>query len=197
MLPHSILSPLPPILTVSQTLLAKNFVESGHRDIEPFKALEKTFDQEHRGNLPHAHFLRTYSHRIAAPQTPQKATEKAKAEKPLVPVQEEVSNISTKSSQSTASQATLVSTPKKVGDAVESALPKSDTKKKSKAEQLAERHPKRAKRTNGPPGNPPGTKEAKIAARMSGQLPYEASRLGSSNGKMVLFVSESAETHRG
>lgn len=176
-----------PRLTVSQTLLAKNFVESGHRDIEPFKALEKTFDQEHRGNYPHAYFMRTYCHRIAAPQTPESAREKAKAEGLLVPVAEETSNVSTKSSQSTSSQLTLVSTPKKVGDAVESA--KSDTKKKSKSEQLAERHPKRAKRTNGPPGNPPGTKEAKIAAKMSGQLPYEASKLGSSNGKMVLFVS--------
>jgi hypothetical protein len=104
-------------------------------------------------------------------------------------VAEEVSNISTKSNQTTSSQATLVSTPKKAGDAGENATPKSETKKKGKSEQIAERHPKRAKRTNGPPGNPPGTKEARIAARLSSQLPYESSKLGSSNGKMVLFVS--------
>lgn len=133
--------------------------------------------------------MRTYSHRIAAPQTREKEKEKENGEKPLVPVAEEVSDISTKSTQTKPSQPPMVSTPKKAGDPGESGLPKSDTKKKSKSEQLAERHPKRSKRTNGPPGNPPGTKEAKLAARMSSQLSFESSRLGSSNGKMVLFVS--------
>jgi hypothetical protein len=141
--------------------------------------------------MPHAHFLRTYSHRIAAPQVPEKEKEKQKTEKPLVPVAEEVSSISTKSDQTTSSQATLVPTPKKGGDAAESAPPKSDTKKKSKSEQIAERHPRRSRRTNGPPGNPPGAKHARIVAGMPNQTPYEASKLGSSNGKMVLFVSVS------
>ncbi|CAK7242632.1 MAG: hypothetical protein STHCBS139747_004128 [Sporothrix thermara] len=49
-----------------ETLLSKWFIEGGHRDIEPFKALEKCFDQEHRGPLAHAHFMRTYCHRIPA-----------------------------------------------------------------------------------------------------------------------------------
>ncbi|KAH8912070.1 hypothetical protein BR93DRAFT_57252 [Coniochaeta sp. PMI_546] len=130
--------------------------------------------------------MRTYSHRIAAPQTQER--EREKDGKPLVPLAEEVSDISAKSSVTNSSQATIVATPKKVGDSAEGGTPKSEAKKKSKSEQLAERHPKRSRRSNGPPGNPPGTKEAKIAARMSSQPSYEASRLGSSNGKMVLFM---------
>ncbi len=135
--------------------------------------------------------MRTFSHRIAATHTPEKEKEKEKEkdEKPLVPVAEEASDISMKSDMTKSSQATIVSTPKKVGDPGAGGPPKSEAKRKSKSEQLAERHPKRSRRTNGPPGNPPGTKEAKIASRMSSQLSYEASRLGSSNGKMVLFVS--------
>ncbi|CAK7272634.1 hypothetical protein SEPCBS119000_005229 [Sporothrix epigloea] len=48
----------------AETLLSKWFIEGGHRDIEPFKALGKCFDQEHRGSLTHAHYMRTYCHRI-------------------------------------------------------------------------------------------------------------------------------------
>jgi ankyrin repeat protein/Mg2+ and Co2+ transporter CorA len=161
-----------------ETLLAKNFVENSHkdigaRDIEPFKALEKTFDQEHRGKFAHAHFMRTFSHRI--PASPNH--EREEKEKTLISVAEEQSDVST------TSQATLVTTPKK---APENATPtKGDNKKKSKAEQIAERHPKRSKRTSGPPGNPPGTK---LAARSASQLSFEATKSVSLNGKIVLFM---------
>jgi hypothetical protein len=129
--------------------------------------------------------MRTFCQRIAAPQS----QEKEKEEKLLVPVAEEASDISTKTVQTKSSQGTILSTPKKTADNSEIGPSKSETKKKSKAEQIAERHPKRSKRTNGPPGNPPGTKEAKIAARMSSQMSWETSKMGSSNGKIVLFVS--------
>lgn len=161
-----------------ETLLSKNFVENGlrdmeARDIEPFKALEKTFDQEHRGKFAHAHFMRTFSQRIAASPS----HDKDEKEKTLIPVAEEQSDVSS------TSQATLVPTPKR---GPENGMPtKSDNKKKSKAEQIAERHPKRAKRTNGPPGNPPGTKSA---ARTMSQLSFEATKSVSCNGKIVLFM---------
>jgi ankyrin repeat protein len=45
-------------------LLTKVFIESGHREVEDFKTLEKIFSQEHRGPFVHASFMRTYCQRI-------------------------------------------------------------------------------------------------------------------------------------
>jgi ankyrin repeat protein len=47
-----------------EAMLTKAFVESGHREISEFKALEKCFGQEHRGSTAHSSFMRTFAHRI-------------------------------------------------------------------------------------------------------------------------------------
>ncbi|KAL1846327.1 hypothetical protein Daus18300_014290 [Diaporthe australafricana] len=49
-----------------ETLLIKWFIESGCRDLESYKALTKCFEQEHRGPLPHANFMRPYCQRISS-----------------------------------------------------------------------------------------------------------------------------------
>ena len=57
-----------------ETLLAKAFIEGGHKDIEDFKAVEKCFNQEHRGGEAHAHFMRPWSQRYAiSPRRMEKA----------------------------------------------------------------------------------------------------------------------------
>lgn len=148
--------------------------------MEAYKTLEKCFSQEHRGPLAHAHFMRTFCQRIPGPQTQAPDNE----DRPLVSLSEEPSDASTKPSL-----AESVSTPKKTAGKEESSgTPKSEVKKKGKAEQIAERHPKRPKRNNGPPGNPPHSKD-RPSIRLTNQLSSEVSKLGSSNGKMVLFVS--------
>lgn len=42
------------------------FIESGCRDLEAFKALMKTLEQEHRGPLPHANYMRPFCQRISS-----------------------------------------------------------------------------------------------------------------------------------
>ena len=39
-------------------LLTKRFIEEGATDVEGFKGLESSFDQEHRGERPHSHYMR-------------------------------------------------------------------------------------------------------------------------------------------
>jgi hypothetical protein len=163
----------------SQALIAKSFIEGGHSDIESFRALEKCFDQEHRGPLTHAHFMRTYSQRISSSVRP----ENEKADKPLSTLSEEPSAVSVVLSQ--AESSTSLSKKQAEGD---NSGTKADVKKKGKGEQIAERHPKRAKRNNGPPGNPAGTKETR-AAKLHPNLTKEASKLPHSNSRLVLFVS--------
>ncbi|KAI8624929.1 hypothetical protein F5Y19DRAFT_452367 [Xylariaceae sp. FL1651] len=166
-----------------ETLLAKSFIEAGHRDIESFKALEKCFDQEHRGPFAHAHFMRTFCHRIASPRSdgPDK-----KEDKPLTTLSEEPSELSTKSTQNEDAL-----TPRKPSDVPDTGTPKSETKKKSKAEQIAERHPKRHKRAKGPPGNPPPRQDSTASGgsgKFPGPLPWDTSRHAASSGKIVLFM---------
>ncbi|KAH8657761.1 ankyrin repeat-containing domain protein [Xylariales sp. PMI_506] len=50
----------------AETLLSKWFIESGCRDLEIFKAVTKCFEQEHRGALPQAFYMRPFCHRISA-----------------------------------------------------------------------------------------------------------------------------------
>jgi hypothetical protein len=50
-------------------LLTKVFIESGHREVDDYKALQKIFSQEHRGPFVHASFMRTYCHRISPTNT--------------------------------------------------------------------------------------------------------------------------------
>ncbi|CAK7219019.1 hypothetical protein SBRCBS47491_003704 [Sporothrix bragantina] len=201
-----------------ETLLSKWFIEGGHRDIEPFKALEKCFDQEHRGPLAHAHFMRTYCHRIPAlhnhASNMNQSTDKPQ---PFPPLSEEPTDASAASTTNMTSSLTLpkgngasatdgtsTPTPKKAAAAAAalagqldngeggSSTPRSD-KKKGKGEQIAERHPRRAKRASGPPGNPPGTKALKAAARsvaagLTPPMVWDASKLPALNGKIVLFM---------
>lgn len=52
-------------MTWVETILVKWFTESGCRDLESYKAISKCFEQEHRGPLPHANFMRPYCQRIS------------------------------------------------------------------------------------------------------------------------------------
>lgn len=51
-----------------ETILVKWFTESGCKDLESYKAISKCFEQEHRGPLPHANFMRPYCQRISSLQ---------------------------------------------------------------------------------------------------------------------------------
>ncbi|KAI0116594.1 hypothetical protein F4776DRAFT_636324 [Hypoxylon sp. NC0597] len=164
-----------------ETLLAKSFIEAGHRDIEAFKALEKCFDQEHQGHLPHAHFMRTFSHRITAPRVG--LQDKREDKSSLTPLSEEPSEVSMKTSQNGGD-----STPKKLEDYFDDDTP---TKKKSKSEQIAERHPKKHKRSKGPPGNPPQRQDSTASGtsfKSQAPLAWETPRAAASSGKIVLFM---------
>ncbi|KAI0403886.1 hypothetical protein F4802DRAFT_274543 [Xylaria palmicola] len=166
-----------------ETLLAKSFIEAGHRDIESFKALEKCFDQEHRGQFAHAHFMRSFCHRIPSPRRdgPDK-----KEENSLTTLSEDPSELSTKSSQD---GDTTIS--RNSSDIQDKYTPKSETKKKNKAEQIAERHPKRPKRAKGPPGNPPQRQDSAASGasgKLSLPLPWDTPRHAASHGKIVLFM---------
>ncbi|KAI0600665.1 hypothetical protein F4775DRAFT_582590 [Biscogniauxia sp. FL1348] len=168
-------------LPANNTLLAKSFIEAGHRDIESFKALEKCFDQEHRGPFAHAHFMRTFCHRIPAPRSD--ASEK-KDDKSLTTLSEEHSESSTRPTHHGNGE----STPKKQPDLAENGT---GAKKKSKAELFAERHPKKSKRARGPPGNPPHRQDSNsssLSGRFSAPLAWETSRFAASSGKIVLFM---------
>lgn len=157
-----------------ETLLAKSFVEGGFRDVEGFKALEKCFDQEHKGAQAHAKFMRTFCQRV-----PSRRAEKD--DNPLGSVSEQAAETGPAVAESI------------ITDTSENSTLKSEIKKKSKSEQISERHPgKQQKRKKGNPGNPPGTKEAKLSSRQSSFAPSfastEAFRQLVNNGKMVLFV---------
>ncbi|KAI1259585.1 hypothetical protein F5Y18DRAFT_294970 [Xylariaceae sp. FL1019] len=174
-----------------ETLLAKSFIEAGHRDIESFKALEKCFDQEHRGPFAHAHFMRTFCHRISSAR--RDAAEKKpdkKEDKPLMTLSEEPSEMSTKSSQS-GDAAIFAPVSRKPSEPPENSTPKSEAKKKGKGEQIAERHPKRTKRAKGPPGNPPQRQDSTASGasgKSIGPLPWDTTRHAASNGKIILFM---------
>ncbi|KAJ8124967.1 hypothetical protein O1611_g8673 [Lasiodiplodia mahajangana] len=167
-----------------ETLLAKSFIEAGHRDIESFKALEKCFDQEHRGQFAHAHFMRTFCHRIPSPRrdVPDK-----KEESLLTTLSEDPSELSTNPSQD--GDASISRSPLNIQDKF---APNSETtKKKSKSEQIAERHPKKPKRAKGPPGNPPQRQDSATSTasgKTSISLPWDSPRHAASHGKLVLFM---------
>ncbi|KAF3054827.1 Ankyrin repeat domain-containing protein 50 [Daldinia childiae] len=166
-------------LTLQQTLLAKSFIEAGHRDIEAFKALEKCFDQEHRGELPHAHFMRTNSHRITAHRVG--FQDKREDKSTLAPLSEEPSEVSTRSSQSGDSSP-------KQNDYFEDDMP---SKKKGKSEQIMERHPKKHKRAKGAPGNPSHRQDSttsNLSSKSQVPLAWGTPGFAPSNGKIVLFM---------
>lgn len=161
-----------------ETLLAKAFVEGGFRDVEGFKALEKSFDQEHRGALAHDTFMRTHCHRV-----------------PRRRAGNEDSSLGVLSEQAPDfinGQACQAGAESVITDTSENNALKAEAKKKGKSEQIAERHPTRAKRKKGDPGNPPGTKEMKLGLRQPSLAPSFAStgafRQLVDNGKLVFFV---------
>lgn len=158
-----------------ETLLAKSFVEGGFRDVEGFKALEKCFDQEHSAPpLAHAKFMRTFCQRVPS----------RRADKEDVPL-----GVLSEQAAETIPQTGPTVAESIITDTSENSTSKVDTKKKSKSEQITERHPQaKPKRKKGNPGNPPGTKEAKLNSRQSSFASTEAFRQLMNNGKMVLFV---------
>lgn len=158
-----------------ETLLAKAFVESGGRDVEGFKALEKSFDQEHRGALAHDTFMRTHCRRV-----------------PSRRAENEDGGLGMLSEQAVELNGGA-GTESIITDTSENSTAKAEiNKKKGKSEQIADRHPMRNKRKKGDPGNPPGSKEARMGARQPSFAPSFAStgafRQLVNNGKMVLFV---------
>lgn len=163
-----------------ETLLAKAFVEGGFRDVEGFKALEKSFDQEHRGALAHDSFMRTHCRRVPS--------RRAESEDSALGVlSEQAAELFAQAGQAGQAGAESIIT-----DTSENSVHKAENKKKGRSEQIAERHPTRAKRKKGDPGNPPGTKEARLNARQpsiaSSFASTSAFRQLVNNGKMVLFV---------
>ncbi|KAI1635964.1 hypothetical protein F4809DRAFT_641949 [Biscogniauxia mediterranea] len=175
-------------ITWVETLLAKSFIEAGHRDIESFKALEKCFDQEHRGPFAHAHFMRTFCHRIPSPRSD--ASER-RDDKTLTTLSEEHSETSTRPATHHGGGGDSgggESASRRQSDLAENGT---GAKKKSKAELFAERHPKKSKRAKGPPGNPPhrqDTSSGSLNGRFSAPLAWETSRFAASSGKIVLFM---------
>lgn len=169
-----------------ETLLAKSFIEGGHKDVEGFKALGKCFDQEHRGPLPHSNYMRMFCNRI-----PSRRAEKEDHSLSLGKLLEQDAERNTQPTQSTTDSATWVSSDNSVGKPEQ-------PKKKSKSEQFVDRHGQKPKRNKGPPGNPPGSKEARLNSRESSFAPSfasnEASRQMVNNGKMVIFVCVAVST---
>lgn len=105
--------------------------------------------------------MRPFCHRIPSPRrdVPEK-----KEEKSLTTLPEDPSEISMKSSQD---GAPLVS--RNSSDVQDDSGSRSETKKKSKSEQIAERHPKKQKRAKGSPGNPPQRQDS-FASNGSGKV---------------------------
>ncbi|KAI1437798.1 hypothetical protein GGR50DRAFT_605239 [Xylaria sp. CBS 124048] len=191
-----------------ETLLAKSFIEAGHRDIESFKALGKCFDQEHRGYLAHARFMRTFCHRIPAPRRDE--TDRSEKRSTIPP-----ENASSEPDHSR-SAAGDGANPRNGQDNIIASESETKKSKKSKAEQIAERHPKKHKRAKGPPGNPPQRQEnsnnnnnnngsngnnnnnssssAMATSHISGgkgaslSVPWDTPHLAPSHGKIVLFM---------
>lgn len=180
------LPPFPDTYPAPQTLLSKIFVEGGFKDFEGFKALEMAFDQEHRGDRAHAHFMRSLCQHISAPipdpTLPRRDTDRST---PAI-VEETPSEDASAHSEDAPSASPKPPGSPRPGDKT----PKGESKKKKKkGAQIAERHPKPHKRGNGPPGNPPAPKSAKSWPKFSPASTFEAPKLSPSNGKILLFVS--------
>lgn len=60
-------------MTWVESLLTKLFIEEGANDIDGFKALERSFTHQHRGQKSHSHFMRPLCQKTArtAPQQPE------------------------------------------------------------------------------------------------------------------------------
>ncbi|KAI1171269.1 hypothetical protein F4777DRAFT_65925 [Nemania sp. FL0916] len=127
--------------------------------------------------------MRTFCHRIPSPRRdgPDK-----KEDKPLTTLSEDPSELN-----STQSQDGSASVSRNTSDLQEKTTPRSEAKKKSKSEQIAERHPKKPKRAKGSPGNPPQRQDS-MSSNASGKtslsLPWDSPHHATSHGKIVLFM---------
>lgn len=137
--------------------------------------------------------MRTFCQRIAARNTD--AADAKREDKPLISVTEEEASDGIARPETNGAPLT----PRKFGDSFDGEMPRSDGKKKSRSEQLAERHPKKAKRGKGPPGNPPKRQDSNFSnasnSKISAPLAWETSRFAASNGKIVLFVGSPQDRH--
>lgn len=127
--------------------------------------------------------MRTFCHRIPSPRrdSPDK-----KEEKTLAPLSEDPLEPSVNTSQDTSTS--ISRSPSDVQDIFS---PKPEMKKKSKSEQIAERHPKKPKRAKGSPGNPPQRQDSAMSGasgKSALSLPWDTPRHAASHGKIVLFV---------
>jgi ankyrin repeat protein/Mg2+ and Co2+ transporter CorA len=175
-----------------ETLLAKAFIEGGGKDIEDYKALEKCFNQEHRGGEAHAHFMRTWSQRYAISPY--------RVEKPVDPAPHATAGVERSDAPLEQSTATLVATPqdrqasppptprKPLPSPSREEAPSSGRKKQKKPkETMEDRHGKTQKRRNGPPGDAQSKKQKATDKAPSG-APKEAPQTPGANGKIVLFM---------
>lgn len=142
------------------------------------------FDQEHRGDRAHAHFMRSFCQRISAPTPdPTLPTQDTNGGTPAI-VEEPPADDEGGSGGDAPPPSPRPSGSPRLGDKA-----KGEGKKKKKGAQIAERHPKPHRRGTGPPGNLPGPKAAKSWPRLSQSQTWESTRLSPSNGKILLFVS--------
>ena len=143
------------------------------------------FDQEHRGDRAHAHFMRSFCQRIYAPvPDPSLSRRETDRSTPAIVEEPPAEEAAANGNGGTDAQPRPPGSPRP-GDK----SPRGE-KKKKKGAQIAERHPKPHKRGNGPPGNPPAAKSAKSWPKLSPSATFESPKLSPSNGKILLFVSK-------
>lgn len=160
-------------------------MEGDFKDFEGFKALEMAFDQEHRGDRAHAHFMRSFCQRISAP-VPDPSITRRDTDRNTPAIVEEPPTEDAPANGGDAPPAT----PRPPGSPRPGdKSPRGESKKKKKGAQIAERHPKPHKRGSGPPGNPPTPRSTKSWPRLSPASTFETPKLSPSNGKILLFVS--------
>ncbi|QDS71946.1 hypothetical protein FKW77_000869 [Venturia effusa] len=170
-----------------ETLLAKSFIEGGHRDhdeIEDFKSLEKCFNQEHRGHTPHAHFMRPWSQRYAVRQ---KADKKPKPHTDPLALTKPALEDSAATLIVTSPDAEPPTLGKPQPSPVRESTPKSDKKKKTKGEAIQERHAKKPRQASSQNVEKNG-KQSKIIEKVKGGAPKVTPEAPGSNGKIVLFM---------
>jgi len=164
-----------------QILLAKLFVEAGCRDIDDFKALQRCFGQEHRGQQVHSCFMRTFCQKIQKPQFDNYVPKQSSHEKPIeqsIPIIVEpqtdpsITNGRTKRSNTPSDK--------------ENASPKHE--KRSRAEKFVDRNSKKSQRVDGS-RSPKPNKTSKVSERTSKPVGKFITKLSGGDNKIVLFVS--------
>lgn len=175
-----------------KTLLAKLFVEAGCRDIDDFKALQRCFGQEHRGQQVHACFMRTFCHKIQKPQFDNYVPKQSSPERPIEqPIPVVV--VEPQADTSTANWSMKRSNPPSDRENKENASPRPE--KRSRAEKVADRNSKKPQGVNGS-RSPRPNKTRKASERMSKPVGKFITKLSGGTNKIVLFVSISSHRTR-